>query len=414
MKLSIIGAGSTYTPELISGIIENYSKFYFKEISLMDVDEARLQILEALAKRMVEHFKLPIVLTSTLNLKETLMGADFVISQIRVGGLKGRLIDETIPIKYGSIGQETTGAGGFSKALRTIPVMLEIARKIQSLAPQAWLINFTNPSGIITEALKKHSKIKVIGLCNVPIILKDRIAKTLKVLSEEIKLNYFGLNHLSFIQDIFYKNKNVFEEAYLKVKDKFFSLDLIKNLKLIPSPYLRYYFYPEQILKEQKKGKFRAPQVMKIEEELLKIYKDPKLYKKPAILSKRGGALYSKACLEIIEALLSSNAKEVIANYSQQEACADLPYNSVMELPFLINKNKIIPAEKILLPLKIKGLIQLIKSYEELAVQAALEGSYSKALMALTIHPLVGDFQKASKILKKIIKAHKKYLPRFN
>ena len=246
MKITVIGAGRTYTPELISGFISDELFFSQLELFLTDIDSERLEILANLTERMIKSSGVNIRLTVTSDLDKALSDSDFVITQIRVGKMPARLIDEEIPFELGLIAQETTGAGGFSCALRTIPVILDIAKKMEKLCPKAWLINFTNPSGIVTQALVNHSRIKSLGLCNVPITLIQKIADILNADRTELSVDYFGLNHFSFIRDVFYKNTSVFDRVYLDVSDEVFDKDLIRNLKLIPSYYLNYFFYSDR------------------------------------------------------------------------------------------------------------------------------------------------------------------------
>lgn len=413
MKLTVIGAGSSYTPELASGLIKEHSKLPFKILCLNDIDSHRLKIVGKLICRMFEKSRTKIKVVLTLDLKEALKDSDFIITQIRVGGLKARLLDEEIPLEFGCIGQETTGAGGFSCALRTIPVMLKIAKLIEKISPRAFLINFTNPVSIITEAVTRHSKVKVVGLCNIPIILQNKVASLLKASSKKISLDCFGLNHLSFIRDVIFNKKSVFDKIYLKITKNEFDSNLIKTLKLIPSPYLRYYYYPEKILSEQSAGKLRAKKVLDIERKLFLLYQDSKLTSKPKLLEKRGGALYSQAAINLIKALLSPKEEIQIINLPQGRVFKDFLPESVFELPFKISNKKIQPLKLKSIPLKVKGLIQAIKTYEELTIQAAVKGEKTIALQALLSHRLIGDFNKARGILNKILKVHKEYLSAF-
>ncbi|MFH1453178.1 MAG: 6-phospho-beta-glucosidase [Armatimonadota bacterium] len=414
MKLTIIGGGSTYTPELISGIIENNDKLNVTAVFLMDTDKERLDILSSFTKRMLNEKKSPIEVFATTDLEEALLGAHFVLTQIRVGGQQARLIDEEISLEFDCIGQETTGPGGFSKALRTIPEILKIAKKMEKLCPKSFLVNFTNPSGIITQAVNHHSKINCLGLCNVPIVMKNRISETIGKPLEEIEVDYFGLNHLSFIRDIIVEGKSIFDDCYYLCADKDFEKDLLTDLELIPSPYLRYYFYRDQILNEQKNGnKLRAKEVMEVENNLLEDYKNKELKDKPALLSKRGGALYSKAACDLISSLKNDAGIMQIINVVQKGVFKDLPYNAVCEMPAMVSSIGAEPVKLRPIPLKVRGLIQDVYSYEELTVQAALKGSVQTAVAALMTHPLVGDYKKAKGIVDKILKEHKQYLPNF-
>lgn len=413
MKLAVIGGGSTYTPELVSGFLEEKNIFPDLELYLMDKDKKRLEIVGGLIERMIKAGASPIKLFCTTDLNEALSGAQFVIAQIRVGGMDARLKDEEIPLSFECIGQETTGAGGFSCALRTVPVMVEIAKKMEELCPAAWLINFTNPSGLITEAVSRYARTKVIGLCNVPIVMHQKIAELLEASRADIAVDYFGLNHLSFIRDIIYKGNSVFSDIYSDASYDVFDKELIKNLELIPSYYLNYYFNKDIVLKEQMGGKIRAKEVIEIEKELIKKYKDPALNTKPKELTQRGGALYSQAAIEVISSLLSRKEKILIVNLPQKGVFKDMPFSSVIELPALISLDKVLPVQVKQIPEPVKGIIRIVKEYEELTIQAAFNGSCRLALQALLIHPLVGSYSKAKGILDLILKEHKAYLQRF-
>lgn len=414
MKLAVIGGGSTYTPELVSGFLKNKEIFSNLALYLMDIDKKRLEVVGGLIERMIKAQNSNIKLFCTIDLEEALLNAQFVISQIRVGGLQARLKDEEIPLEFNCIGQETTGAGGFSCALRTVPVMVDIAKKMEKLCGSAWLVNFTNPSGMITEAVTRYARIKVIGLCNVPIVMHQKIAELLEVSRKEVILDYFGLNHLSFIRDVIYKGKSVLADVCLEATSGVFNVELIKNLGIIPSYYLKYFFNKDEVLKEQLDGKIRAKEVIEIEKELLRQYKDPSLNSPPKELSKRGGALYSEAALEIISALLGNKERILILNLPQNGIFKDLPFSSVVEVPAGISSAGIEPLPLKPIPFPLKGLIRLIKEYEELTIQAAYQGNHQFALQALLIHPLVGTYNQSRQILDKILKVHKIYLERFN
>lgn len=414
MKLAIIGGGSTYTPELIDGIIQNNSALGVTAIFLMDIDKERLQILSDFSKKMLNAKGSHIEIFATTDLEEALLGAHFVLTQIRVGGLQARLVDENISLEFDCIAQETTGVGGFSMALRTIPEILKVAKAMEKLCPHAILINFTNPSGIVTQAVKNHSRINCIGLCNVPITMKNKIAETINKPIDKIQLDYFGLNHLSFIRDIIIDGKSFFEDCYYLCADESFDVDIIKTLELIPSPYLRYYFYRDEILADQKNGKkLRAQEVIKVEKELLELYKDTTIDEKPASLSKRGGALYSKAACDLLKALKNDAGILQIVNVMQKGVFKDLPYNAICEIPATISSVGEEPLKVRPLPLKVRGLIQNVYAYEELTVNAAIKGSYNNGLEALMTHPLVGSYKKAKGIMDKILDTHKEYLPNF-
>ncbi len=414
MKISVIGGGSSYTPELMEGLIELSFEVSPLEIYLVDINEERLNIITDFSNRMIKKRKGNINIKSTLSLEEALEDSDFVINQIRVGGQRARFLDESIPLQFNLLGQETTGAGGFANALRTIPVVLSIAKEMENLSPNAWLINFANPSGIITEAVSKYSKIKVLGLCNVPINFQSYFAKILNVPMEDVFLDYFGLNHLSFVRRVFVNGKDRTEEAFSKVKESLSEEErkILDYLNMFPNYYLRYFYFREEKVEELKGKSKRAEEVLKIEEKLFELYKDPSLDEKPKELEKRGGALYSKSAVNLIFHLLGLRRGFQVVNIKNQGVIFDLPYNCVVEIPVFIEGERIQRYIIGNLPLEVKGLIQAVKTYEELTIESAVEGSFRKALFALAQHPLISSLTLAEKILSVLIEANRDYFPK--
>lgn len=414
MKISVIGGGSSYTPELMEGLIELSFEVSPLEIYLMDINEERLNIITDFSKRMIKKRNANIYLKSTISLEEALDNSDFVINQIRVGGQRARLLDESIPLKFNLLGQETTGAGGFANALRTIPMVLNIAKKMEDLSPNAWLINFANPSGIITEAVSKYSKVKVLGLCNVPINFQNYFAKILDVSMDEVFLDYFGLNHLSFVRRVFVNGKDRTEEAFNKIREHLSEEErkILDYLNMFPNYYLRYFYFREEKVEELKNKPRRAEEVLKIEENLFKLYKDPSLDEKPKELEKRGGALYSKSAVNLIFHLLGIRRGFQVVNITNQGAIFDLPYNCVVEIPVYIEGERIQRYIIGNLPLEVRGLIQAVKTYEELTIESAVEGSFKKAIFALAQHPLISSLTLAEKVLSSLIEANKENFPR--
>ncbi|MCX7820416.1 MAG: 6-phospho-beta-glucosidase [Brevinematales bacterium] len=421
MKIAIIGGGSSYTPELIEGIIERYERLKVNEIWLVDIKEGeeKLKIIANLTKRMINKFFLPIKVFSTLNHQEAIDGADFVINQIRVGGLVSREKDETIPIKYKTIGQETTGAGGFANALRTIPVVLKIAKIIEKTAKKATLINFTNPAGIITETLLNYTDINTIGLCNVPINMIYEISEIARCKPEELFCKFAGLNHLSFISQVLLKGKDITGEI-IEAEER----EIVKNIKkikkeisisglynIIPSPYLSYYFFRNKMLEEESNKIPRAREVMKIEKKLFEKYSNENLNEKPQELSQRGGSRYSLVAISLIDSIYNDKRDIHVINIKNNGAIKDLPDNSVVETNAIVGRNGITPLSYGELPITLKGLIQQVKYYEILTIEAAIEKNYNKALKALTTHPLIGDVEIAKNILDDILYANKDFIP---
>ena len=431
MKIAVIGGGSSYTPELIHGIIQRIEEFPVREIALVDVEEGqwKLDIIRELSLRMLKKHNIKIKITSTLNRKEAIKDADFVVTQFRVGGLKARLKDETIPLKYNLIGQETTGVGGFTKALRTIPVILDICKDISELAPNAFLINFTNPAGIITETILNYTKVKAIGLCNVPITMKNNISKLLEVEASRIKIDFLGLNHMVYGKAVYLDGENITKDMIYRlskgasinmnnIPDLKWDEEFLKSLNMIPCPYHRYFYMKDEILKEQleeiKNGHgTRAKQVMEIENKLFKIYDDEKLDEKPAELDKRGGAYYSEAAVSLMSAIYNDKNEIHTVNIKNNGSILDLPNNSVIETNAIVNKNGTTPISSGNLPNSIKGLVQQVKAYETLTVEAAVKGDYNTAFLALINNPLGGSIDITKKLLKDILHENKIYLPQF-
>lgn len=421
LKIAVIGGGSVYTPELIEGFLVRREELPLDEICLMDIDQERLKIVGGLVERMVQAAKAPIHIKLTTALEQALTEAAFVITQIRVGGVAARILDEKIPLQFGVVGQETTGPGGFAKALRTIPVMLDLARKIEKICPNAILINFTNPSGIVTEAILRYTRVRAIGLCNVPLGMKHMIAGWLRADPETVELDYFGLNHLSWVRGVKISGEDVFSKAFAAAVEQArsgvfpFSPDLLEALRLIPSYYLRYYYHHDEVVEEQKKAlKTRAEEVQEIDRELFRLYADPALSKKPALLEKRGGAHYSTAAVSLISAVYNNKGEIQIVNLQNRTAIPDLSHEAVVEVPARIDRNGAHPIPTSPLPKQVRGLVQAVKAYEELTLEAAITGDEHLALQALLAHPLVPSFSVAHNLWRAIKAAHRPYLPQFH
>jgi 6-phospho-beta-glucosidase len=422
LKIAIIGAGSTYTPELIEGLINRNDVLPVTELTLMDIDERKLDIVGGLGRRMVEKAGLGLKFQLTMDLTEALKDADFVLSQIRVGKLPCRILDEKIPVKYGFIGQETTGIGGFFKALRTIPVMLEITRQMEVLCPDAWLINFSNPSGILAQALQNHTKIKTLGLCNVPINMFAGVEEALG--ESDLEIEYVGLNHLSFITGIKRDGKDVLQEALSQgvhghgmknIPLQGFSQELIQTIGAIPSSYLEYFYFREDKLKHLlEEEKSRGEVCVEIEERLLEQYQQETLAEKPKELEKRGGARYSEAAISLVDAIYNDKQELHVVNVLNQGALEFMAEDDTVEVAAIIGKDGAKPV-----PIRdftnqhVMELMQTVKSYERHTVKAAMDGDDDEAIRALLIHPLVGDYNKAKLCYEEMKEAHKAYLPQF-
>lgn len=433
IKIVTIGGGSSYTPELIEGFIKRYDELPVGEIWLVDIESGKekLEIVGNLAKRMVRKAGVPIDIHLTLNRREALKDADFVTTQIRVGQLSARNKDERIPLSHGVIGQETNGAGGMFKALRTIPIILDIDKDMAELCPNAWLINFSNPAGMVTEALLKYGiNKKVIGLCNVPIGMEMAVAEMLEVDHKRIRITFAGLNHMVFGKEIYLDGENVTNKVIdaiaegkissivKNIKDFEWSPEFIKALKMMPCPYHKYYYQTSEMLedelKEFSKGETRAEIVQKLEKDLFELYKDENLDIKPPQLEKRGGAYYSDAACRLINSIYNDKKDIQAVDVKNNGAIEGIDDNSAVEVSCIITKDGPKPLSIGKLPIAVNGLVQTIKSFEKLVVDAAVEGDYNKALLALTINPLIPSEKMAKILLDGLLEAHKEYLPQFN
>ncbi|MBN1216474.1 MAG: 6-phospho-beta-glucosidase [Candidatus Lokiarchaeota archaeon] len=430
LKIVIIGAGSSYTPELIEGFINKKKSLPIDEIIFVDIESGKekLKIIEDLTRRMLEKENYSINLSSSYNLRESLQNTSYIINQIRVGGLNARSLDEKIPMKYNLIGQETTGVGGFAMALRSIPIILEIAKDIEDICPNAWLINFSNPTGIITETLNNHSNVRCLGLCNVPINMQMAIANKLKINSNKLYCEFIGLNHLSWIKNVFidginkideFLNQNIFEEGLMSnIPEVKGNKELIQSIRLIPSPYLDYYYFENEMLQKelisyQNNKTTRADEVKEIEKNLFEIYKDKELKEKPKQLSKRGGSLYSKVAISVIDNIHNNLGRIQVLNVQNNGAISDIANRSVIETNCIVNKTGAHPIAMGRCPKSILSLIRRVKTYEEYTIKAAISGNYEDAFLALLNHPLVHGANNAKMILDEILSAHKQYLPQF-
>jgi 6-phospho-beta-glucosidase len=386
LKAAVIGAGSTYTPELIEGFIAYKETLPFSEITLMDTDEMRLNILGELAKRQLKAGGFDCGVTLTADLDRALEGADYVFGQIRVGKMAARVLDEKIPLKYNLLGQETTGAGGFLKALRTVPIIMDITDRMKRLAARgAWLINFSNPSGIIAEAVLNHTDTNMVGLCNVPVNMLKDIAEMKG--TSDFEYEYVGLNHLSWITSV---------EPYHA------------------SYYLEYYEQHEKKVRDCIDAeKTRGEICLELEEKLFRQFADESLCVKPPELSERGGALYSTAALSAVDSIHNDRQGIHVIAAKNNGAVPFMDENDVVEIKCRLGKTSVTPLPVHTFNDYIIGLMKAVKVYEKLTVEAALTGSRGKALAALRAHPLIGNTENTEPLLNEMLEAHKIYLPRF-
>ncbi|MDR1629559.1 MAG: 6-phospho-beta-glucosidase [Oscillospiraceae bacterium] len=422
INVTVIGSGSTYCPELVDGFIKQQSTLKLKRLVLMDIDERKRTIVGNLCIRQLKNAGVDCEVALTDDLEASLEGADFVVTQIRVGKLPARHLDETIPLEFDLIGQETTGIGGFFKALRTIPVMKNIADAIEKICPDAWLINFTNPSGIIAEFVQNHTNVKSIGLCNLPI---NMLCDVQSVAGEDADITYLGLNHLSWITSV--KKDGVelidklFEEGFApevmkNIHDDGFAMECLRAVKGYPCSYLQYYYDRDKklaYLKEQDES--RAQVCMEIEEDLLKLYADENLVEKPALLDLRGGHKYSLAAVSLINAIANDLNEVHVVNIKNNGALDFMRDDDIVEIAAAIGKDGAVPVKKEYKANRhIIGLMRIVKEYEKFTVIAGMEGDDDAAMNALMLHPLVGDFESGFKCYNKMKEAHAAHLPQFN
>lgn len=433
LKVVTIGGGSSYTPELMEGFIKRYKEFPISELWLVDVKEGeeKLNIVGAMAKRMVEAAGIDCKVHLTLNREEALPDADFVTTQFRVGQLDARVKDERIPLSHGMMGQETNGAGGIFKALRTVPVILDIVEDMKRLCPDAWLINFTNPSGMITEAVLRYGHWdKVVGLCNIPVNAVIEESKLLGRKPEDLFFQFAGINHLHWHTIVDEKGHDLTDEyidlAYGKgknttivanIKDNTMIYDQVHNLHMIPCPYHNYYYNTGKMLHDEiedyKKHGTRAEQVKKIEHELFELYKDPHLNYKPKQLAERGGARYSDAACEVINSIYNNKGIIMAVSTRNNGTITDLPADSAVEVTCAITGHGPVPHTFGSFPDEEKGLLQLMKSMERLTIKAAVTGDRGTLLQAFTINPLIVSGEEAETVMNELLEAHKDYLPAF-
>ena len=430
IKIVTIGGGSSYTPELVEGFIKRHKELPVKELWLVDIEEGKhkLEIVGNLAKRMVKKAGVDMEVNLTLDRREALKDADFVTTQLRVGLLDARIKDERIPLSHGVIGQETNGAGGLFKALRTVPVVLDIIKDIEELCPNAWLVNFTNPTGVISEAVFKYTNFRrYIGLCNVPIGVKNGMADILEVEKDRVEMDFAGLNHMVYALNVRLDGKDITKEAIEKfvtssltmqnIKDIPLNADFVRALGVIPCPYHKYYYKHKEMLEEElegfKDGKTRGETVKALEDDLFELYKDENLAVKPPQLEKRGGAYYSDAACNLINSIYNDKKDIQVVNTLNNGAIRDFREDTAAEMSCVITKEGPKPISVGYLPVAVSGLVTEIKSFEILAAKAAVEGDYNAALQALCINPLIPSDDLAKTILDEMMEAHKEYLPQF-
>ncbi len=432
LKVAVIGGGSSYTPELVDGLLRRGGELPVAELWLADIPagEEKLAVVAALARRMAARAGSPMTVHTTLDRRQALDDAHYIVTQIRVGGLAARVRDERIPLKYGILGQETVGPGGFANALRTVPVILGICRDIEALCPDAWLINFANPAGLVTEAVLGHSAVKCIGLCNVPINMVMTAAKLLGAEAADIAIDFAGLNHLVWGRAVRLKGQDVTAAILDKladgaaltmnnIPDLKWDAAFLKKLGMVPSPYHRYYYMTGRLLAEEQAAAApggpgtRAEQVQAVEEALFARYRDENLAEKPPELAKRGGAYYSEAAVSLISAIHNDKREIHAVNTRNNGAIAGLSADAVVEVNCRVGEGGAEPLPVGDLPDDALRLVQQVKAYERLAIAAAVSGDRAAALAALAANPLVPAAADTAGLLAEILDANRQYLPRF-
>ena len=429
LKVAVIGGGSTYTPELVNGFLARLEKFPLNELWLVDIDEERLKVVGGFAQRMVEAKGVPFKVILTSNQRDAVKDASYVTTQLRVGHMEARRRDEYLGLRHGLIGQETTGIGGMAKALRTIPVILNIAKDINEVAqPGTILVNFTNPAGLVTQALSKYAAdVPAVGVCNVPITTKMGILEGLeestgkKIDPDHAELKTLGLNHLSWHRGFTIDGEDVWHQviegfiAELKAEDHpEWDPRTIEVLRMMPNYYLQYFYHTDKKLKSQEAWPpSRAEEVIEIEKDLLREYADPNLNEPPADLMKRGGAYYSTVATQLLNAHYNDLGETHVVNIKNDGAVKEWPADWVLEIPSTVNRTGIKPIPTEPLPASCFGLIAAVKAYELLTVEAAVHGDREAAYQALLVHPLGPKADKVQAVLDDMLETHKEHLPQF-
>jgi 6-phospho-beta-glucosidase len=420
LKIAVVGGGSTYTPELIEGFLTHRERLPIDELVLFDIDPERIEVVGGLARRILTKREWPGRLVLTEDRARAIDGASFVIVQLRVGGQAARLLDETLPLEFGCIGQETTGPGGFAKALRTVPVVLDIAEETARRgAGGAWIVDFTNPVGIVMQALLDEGH-RAIGLCNSAMGFQRQIARRLRVEPDRVALEHVGLNHLTWERAAYVDGVDRLPELIDREAESIgteigIPPGMIRLLRAIPSYYLRYFYSTDQVLAEQMSGakRSRAEEVMAIEKKLLDMYRDPGLVEKPKLLEQRGGAYYSEAAAQLIASLHAGTGDQQVVDIRNDGAIPDLPADAVVEIPARIDATGANPSRLEPLAPEMLGLVQQVKAYERLTVRAAIDGDRDAALKALIANPLVARYSVATALLDALLEANRPHLSRF-
>ncbi|MFH8343936.1 6-phospho-beta-glucosidase [Streptomyces sp. NPDC018045] len=414
LKIAVVGGGSTYTPELVDGFARLRDVLPLAELVLIDPAADRLDLVGGLARRIFARQGHPGRVSWTSDVDAGVDGADAVLLQLRVGGQAARNQDETWPLECGCVGQETTGAGGLAKALRTVPVVLDIAERIRRRNPDAWIVDFTNPVGIVTRALLAHGH-KAVGLCNVAIGFQRKFARLLGIAPERVELEHVGLNHLTWERSVRVDGEDVLprliaEHGAAIAEDLRMPRSLVDRLGVVPSYYLRYYYQHDEVVEELRSKPSRAAEVAAIEKQLLEMYGDPELDEKPELLAERGGAFYSEAAVALTSALLGDTGEVRIVNTLNNGTFPFLPDDAVIEVPATVDAGGAKPLPVRPLEPLYSGLIANVTAYEHLALEAALKGGRNRVFEALLAHPLIGQIAYADRLTDELIAHNREHL----
>ena len=416
MKLAVVGAGSTYTPELVDGLVRMRELLPLEELALFDPAAERLAILTGLTTRMLERGGHPARVTSTGRLEDAVEGADAVVIQLRVGGQPVRMVDESVPVACGCVGQETTGYGGLAKALRTVPVVLELAERIRRLAPDAWIVDFTNPVGIVTKALLDAGH-RAVGLCSAALVFQRHFAHVLQVEPERIELDHVGLNHLTWEVGVRIDGADVLPQLVGEHVERVAPAtglppELVQRLGVVPSYYLHYFYEHDAVVDYQREHESRAEEVAEIERRLLDLYADERLAEKPELLGKRGGAYYSEAAVELLASLFGRGANpRHVVNLRNNGALPFLAEDAVVEVAARVAPEGLTAVDVPPLGPVERGLVAHVSAYEELALDAALHGGRERVFRALLAHPLIGQAALSETLADRMIDVNKEFLP---
>jgi len=427
LKLGIIGGASSYTPRVAKGLIERRGEIPVSRITLMDPNREKLKVIASLLRMLYREAGLETEVETTSEAERAIDGADFLISQVRIGGLAARTRDERTPLDFDMVGNETVGAGGFTSALRILPYAVELAEMVERLSPQTVIINFTNPSGIVTEAVLKYTRARIVGLCNIPTDLRIWFSEYLKMELEQVTLDYFGLNHLAWVRGVYLDGEDVLPGLIAQstgpdkglyrrgLVDRLISPELLCTWGMVPNWYVRFYCCPDAILAEQRRAAtVRGEQDVETEIRLMEMYAAGEFGSEAErLLNKKGGTHYAEAALDVMESMVLDKGARLFLDVRNEGALPELPPDVCVEVPAIVRRSGIKSLPVGAMPLAVRGLVQAVKAYEELTVEAALTGDRRVALAALMANPLVGSYDKAKGYLERVLEADREYLPRF-